>query len=216
MRRVHAAALSAALLVVGCAGSDETAASARSDEPLVPVADVHPGIRFDIRYATDDNFTGERLYASDVCLLRASVADRLARVQDRLAAEGLGLLVFDGYRPLSVQRRMWELVPDPRYVAPPDRGSRHNRGAAVDVTLVDAAGRRLEMPTDHDDFTEAAHRDYAGATHAATANRDRLRAAMEAEGFEGIGTEWWHFDAVNWREYDIVGAALGSGRCAGL
>ncbi len=205
MRGFSAAVLVAALFVGGCAGPDESATSRVSDEPLVPVADVHPGIRFDIRYATADNFTGERLYASDACLLRASVADRLARVQDRLAAEGLGLLVFDGYRPLSVQRKMWELVPDPRYVAPPDRGSRHNRGAAVDVTLVDAAGRRLEMPTDHDDFTEAAHRDYAGATPTATANRDKLRAAMEAEGFEGIGTEWWHFDAVNWREYDVVG-----------
>lgn len=191
--------------VLGCSAPDERSGAAGADEPLVPVADVSPGVRFDIRYATPDNFTGVPLYPTADCLLRLSVAERLGRVQTRLAADGLGLLVFDGYRPLSVQRRMWELVPDPRYVADPRKGSRHNRGAAVDVTLVDAAGNRLEMPTDYDDFSLAAHRDFDGATETATANRARLEAAMAAEGFVGLSTEWWHFDAEDWRSFPIVG-----------
>ncbi len=182
---------------------------------LVDVAVLDPSIRLELRYATAENFTGVAMYPVARCLLRRDAAERLVRVQRRLRAEGLGLLVWDCYRPLSVQERFWALVPDERYVARPLRrdgrpvaGSKHNRGAAVDVTLVDAAGVALEMPTGFDDFSERAHRG-APASAAARANATRLGAAMAAEGFEPLPTEWWHFDAPGWQAYEVLDVPLG-------
>ncbi len=169
---------------------------------LVELIAVAPTVRLDLRYATTDNFTRHAVYAHARCLVRPSVAARLARVQASLAKEGLGLKLFDCYRPLSVQRTLWRLVPDPRYVADPQHGSRHNRGAAVDVTLVNAAGTELPMPTAFDDFTEKAHRN-APAPEPERRNREHLEQAMAAEGFIGLPTEWWHFDAPDWRTYPI-------------
>gem|GEM_PF-690095 len=179
-----------------------------AEEPLVDFALIDPRIVIDLRYATADNFTGRRLYPVARCLLRESVARRLRRVQDRLVRQGRGLKVYDAYRPLSVQRKMWETMPDPDYVADPAKGSRHNRGAAVDVTLIDAEGRELEMPTGYDDFTPAAHRDYRGGTDVSRRNRDLLISAMEAEGFTGLRTEWWHFDAPGWQQYPLLNVPL--------
>lgn len=182
-----------------------------ADDPIVDLSDVDPRIVIDLRYATDQNFTNQVLYPAGMrCRLRASVAQRLRRVQDHLVAQGMGLKIYDGLRPLEVQRTMWQIMPDSRYVADPAKGSRHNRGAAVDVTLVDLAGRELEMPTPYDDFTEAAHRAYAGCSDAAAKHRKQLEEAMYAEGFTGLQTEWWHFDAPNWQEYALVddGAAV--------
>ena len=166
----------------------------------------------DMPYATTANFTGVRLYPASRCLLRPEVAERLLRVQRRLRADGAGLLLWDCYRPFAVQRRLWTLVPDARYVAEPVvgadgrpvAGSKHNRGAAVDVTLVDAAGRRLEMPTAFDDFTERAHRDARDWSPVARENAARLERAMVAEGFEPLPTEWWHFDASGWERYELL------------
>ncbi len=177
-------------------------------EPLVDVASVVPGIVLDVRYATANNFTGQVLYPKARCLVRRSVAQRLARVQQRLKKQGYGLKIFDGYRPISAQAKMWALMPDPRYVANPAGGSRHNRGAAVDVALVDAEGQPVEMPTDFDDFTAAAHRDYGGGSEASRRHRDILIEAMQAEGFTGLSTEWWHFDAPNWQSYPLVDVDL--------
>jgi beta-N-acetylhexosaminidase/D-alanyl-D-alanine dipeptidase len=138
------------------------------------------------------------------------VAERLVRVQGRLRERGLGLKMWDCYRPLSVQERLWKLLPDGRYVARPVfrdgvpvRGSKHNRGAAVDVTLVDGDGLDVPVPTDHDDFSERAHRDYRGGSPAARRNARVLRRAMKAEGFTGIASEWWHFDGPGWRGYPL-------------
>ncbi len=181
---------------------------------LVDVAVIDPTIRLNIRYARVDNFTGVAVYPAARCLLRRDAAERLARVQRRLEVDGFGLLVWDCYRPFAVQERFWSLVPDPRYVAQPERrggrpvaGSKHNRGAAVDVTLVDAAGRPLALPTDFDDFSARAHRG-APATPAARANAARLEAAMSAEGFEPFPTEWWHFDAPGWQAYPLLDLPL--------
>lgn len=176
-----------------------------TNEPLVEVADVDPRIVIDLRYATAENFTRQVLYPDDMrCRLRASVAQRLRRVQSALAARGLGLKIYDGLRPMAVQRTMWSIMPDPKFVADPSKGSRHNRGAAVDVTLVDMNGHEIEMPTPYDDFTEAAHREYAGCSAAAAQNRAILEEAMYANGFTGLSSEWWHFDAPKWREYALV------------
>jgi D-alanyl-D-alanine dipeptidase len=162
-----------------------------------------------MRYATANNFLRQPVYGQARCLLRRSVAQQLARVQADLEARGLGLKLYDCYRPLSVQRQMWAIMPDARYVADPANGSRHNRGAAVDVTLVDrATGRELEMPTDFDDFTDRAHFDYPAVSAAAKANRQELRAALERRGFTALATEWWHFDAPNWSRYGLLNIPL--------
>jgi D-alanyl-D-alanine dipeptidase len=160
---------------------------------------VDSTIRVDVRYATRNNFTGERLpgYDRPLALLRPQVAQALGRVQARLRAEGLGLKVFDGYRPVRATlamvdwaertNRRWVL--DQGYVA---RESGHNRGHTVDLTLVRLdTGEELDMGTAYDTFSEAAHT--ANATGAVRANRDRLVAAMKAEGFENYDKEWWHF-----------------------
>jgi beta-N-acetylhexosaminidase/D-alanyl-D-alanine dipeptidase len=177
---------------------------------LVELTSLAPGVRLDIRYARTDNFTGVAVYPAARCLLRRDVAERVARVQAGFAQQGLGLLVWDCYRPFPVQERFWALVPDERYVAKPERrngvpvaGSKHNRGAAIDLTLVDAQGVRLEMPTDFDDFSERAHRDARSASPTARANARRLEAAMQAEGFTPLPTEWWHFDGPNWQAYPL-------------
>jgi len=178
------------------------------NERLVDIRTVDPRILLDIRYATADNFTHRVLYPTARCLLRENVARRLAWVESDLALQGLGLKVFDCYRPRSIQYKLWEIVHDDRYVADPKKGSRHNRGAAVDLTLVDlraASGpRELEMPTGFDDFTEAAHRDYRGASTEALMHRRILQDAMERRGFTGLSTEWWHFDAKGWERYPLL------------
>lgn len=180
------------------------AAPQPSDPELVDLRRFVPSLRFDIRYATTNNFTGRQLYPDARCFLRRPVAERLAAAQKDLQALGLGLLVFDAFRPLEVQRTMWDLVPDPRYVANPAKGSRHNRGAAVDVTLVTTNGTPLAMPTEFDDFTEQAHRDCTNLSPAVIRHRELLESAMERHGFVGLATEWWHFDATNWESYPII------------
>jgi zinc D-Ala-D-Ala dipeptidase len=174
---------------------------------FVDLARVAPAIRLDLRYATRDNFTHEVVYPVARCLLRREVATRLARVQASLAQRNLGLKVWDCYRPLSVQKRFFALVPDPRYVADPKKGSRHNRGAAVDLTLVDANGVELDMGTGFDDFSPRAHRD-ADVGPETLARRKLLESAMAAEGFVGMPTEWWHFDAGDWKRYPLADVPL--------
>jgi D-alanyl-D-alanine dipeptidase len=179
---------------------------------LVDATTLIPRLKLEIRYATADNFTHQRLYARARCLLEDPVARRLADVQRELRARKLGLLVYDCYRPLAVQKKMWQLVPDERYVSDPAKGSRHNRGAAVDITLVDERGRALPMPSGYDDFSERAHRDWAGGDDArakeARANRALLEDVMTRHGFVGLPTEWWHFDATEWQTYPILDEPL--------
>ena len=161
------------------------------------------GIQIELRYATTENFTHKRVYRSGRCRLRPAAATALVAAQRELRARGLGLKVWDCYRPLSVQKVFWSLVPDERYVADPAKGSRHNRGAAVDVTLVDARGRELPMPTKFDDFSERAHRDFAALPEDARRNRALLEDVMTRHGFTGLPTEWWHFDLNGWEAYEI-------------
>mgnify|MGYP000990869255 FL=1 len=117
---------------------------------------------------------------------------------------GLGLKIYDAYRPLSVQKIFWEIMPDERYVADPKKGSRHNRGMAVDLTLVDKEGKELSMPTEYDDFTEKAHRDYMNITEEQIINRKILEDVMTNYGFVGLPTEWWHFDYRGWENYEVM------------
>jgi len=175
---------------------------------LVDIRTVNPNIRLDLRYATTNNFLKRKLYTVAKCALRVSVAQKLALVQTDLEKIGLGLKVYDCYRPFSVTKQMWEVWPDPNYVANPARGSRHNRGAAVDLTLVDRTGKELEMPTPYDDFTKKAHRDYNGGSRQSRKNRQLLEDAMKKQGFIGITTEWWHFDSEDWQKFAILDISL--------
>lgn len=177
---------------------------------LVDIRSVNANIRLDIRYATANNFVKKKLYPEARCALRASVAQKLSRVQDDLQKRGLGLKIFDCYRPLSVTKQMWAAVPDERYVANPAKGSRHNRGAAVDLTLVNRNGSELEMPTGFDDFTERAGRNYQGAGVSARSrkNSQLLEEVMRKYGFLPISSEWWHFDSTDWQKFTILDVPL--------
>ncbi len=196
------------------AGPEESALRAAG---LVEPSGLDKSILLDIRYATDNNFTGQKVYPSARCYLRADIAAKLLKVQDTLRPKGLGLKVYDCYRPFSVQERFWSIMPDERYVLEPVRkdgvmvkSSRHNKGAAVDVTLVDARGRELPMPTGYDDFTDKAHRDSTAASTEARANSLLLEKAMAAQGFEPLSTEWWHFDGPGWQQYPPLDLPLPS------
>jgi zinc D-Ala-D-Ala dipeptidase len=188
--------------------SQLSAGAQATNTQLIDIHAVNAGIRLDLRYATANNFMHRPLYKEARCLLRAIAAKQLAQVQTDLEAIGLGLKVYDCYRPLSVQKQMWKLLPDDRYVANPANGSRHNRGSAVDLTLVDRTGKELTMPTDFDDFTERAAINYDGASTEAKHNRQQLKEAMTKRGFVPLLTEWWHFDAASWSQYPVLDVPL--------
>lgn len=177
---------------------------------FVDIRSINPRIALDIRYATTNNFVKQKLYSQARCILRASVAQQLSQVQTDLEKQGLGLKVYDCYRPLSVQKRLWEIVPDERYVANPANGSRHNRGAAVDLTLIDHNGKELPMPTEFDDFTERASRTYTNLSAQVLENRQLLENAMVRAGFIPLSTEWWHFDGKGWQNFSIRDVAFGA------
>ncbi len=177
-------------------------------DQLVEIIQVSPRIKLDIRYATSNNFTGKVIYSSPRCFLRRKTAERLHRVQLFLEKEGLGLKIFDGYRPLSAQKILWELFPNSAFVADPAIGSKHNRGASVDLTLVDSRGLELPMPSEFDEFSERAERAYEGAPKEVLFNRDRLERAMKIEGFIPYEHEWWHFDDPDWENYPILDISI--------
>ena len=173
-------------------------------EDLIDVRDVIPNVRLEIRYATPNNFTKSVLYPEARCVLRREVAEELAKVQRDLKEDGLELVIYDCYRPLSVQKRMWEIVPNEAYVANPAKGSRHNRGAAIDVGLFDSYGKRVEMPTDFDDFSEKAHYSNIDLPAGILINRQKLRTMMERYNFAALPTEWWHFDYLGWQRFPVM------------
>jgi D-alanyl-D-alanine dipeptidase len=179
-----------------------TACGSADGHRLVPLETVQPPCLPEVRYATRHNFTGRVLYPLPRVFLHRDTAHALGRVQRDLQKRGLGLKVWDAYRPLGVQRTMWNLIRDERYVSNPAKNQgRHTRGTAVDVTLVDKLGRELPMPSDFDDFSERAHRDYRGATAEQRRHRQLLESVMQKHGFTGYPTEWWHFDLEHWEKY---------------
>lgn len=175
---------------------------------LVLLQSVDPTLRVDLRYARRDNFMGRAMYPPGACaLLNREAAMALARANAALKPAGFVLLLWDAYRPWSVTRAFWEATaPEKRqFVADPAKGSVHNRGCAVDLTLFDLrAGREAEMPSGFDEMTERAYPTFAGGSEQARANRDLLRAVMESQGFTVYPTEWWHFDYRGWKEYPVL------------
>jgi D-alanyl-D-alanine dipeptidase len=171
-------------------------------DDFVDVAAVIPDAVIDMRYAAKDNFVGEVMYPKAVCKLRRAVAARLAKAAAVLRKQDRRLLLWDCYRPSSIQKVFWEKVHDPRYVADPKQGSRHSRGAAVDIALADKDGHAVELPTKHDEFSKAAHRVNAlKGAHGVEARK--LAQAMIAAGFKPMATEWWHFEAPDSAKYAL-------------
>jgi len=170
------------------------------------VAKLDPSIVLDIKYATTDNFTKSKIYDCPSCLLRPEAAEAIVKAHKSLRKRGLGLKMFDCYRPRLYQQRLWDKVPNPDYVTPPAKGSMHSRGAAVDLTLVDANGKELDMGTPYDFFGKEAHTDNNNLPTKVLANRQLLRETLAAVGFKGIRTEWWHFSYQNkvWPLSDYV------------
>jgi D-alanyl-D-alanine dipeptidase len=165
-----------------------------------------PGIRLDIRYASSNNFLGEPLYTSARALMQRPAAEALARADQRLHAQGFGIVVFDAYRPWFVTKMFWDGTPAAAhlFVADPSEGSRHNRGEAVDISLVDlATGHELTMTGAYDELSARSYPLYDGGTSEQRWRRDVLRAALESEGFSVYPYEWWHFDFGDWRNYGL-------------
>ena len=180
-----------------------TPAPIPSDDELVRVTDYIPDIVTDLKYATTDNFTGVVIYDDSTAYLRYGTVKKLAAAQRELAKSGYSLLIWDAYRPVSAQYHLWEVCPNPVYVADPTKGfSKHSRGNTVDISLVKANGDAVEMPSGFDDFTSRADRDYSDVSQAAGDNARYLEEVMTDAGFVGYSGEWWHYSDST--EYPIV------------
>jgi D-alanyl-D-alanine dipeptidase len=207
-KRLIVAALTAALAACTAPPSGPPRESGSFRDPdLVELVALDSTIRLDIRYARADNFTGRPVYPEARAFLQRPAAEALVRVQRALKDEGYGLVVFDGYRPWAVTKLFWDITPAEKknFVADPAVGSKHNRGCAVDLSLIDLkTGGEVEMPSDFDEMSERAAAAYPGGTPEQRERRDLLRRAMEKEGFEVYPDEWWHFDYKDWRQYRIL------------
>ena len=173
---------------------------------------LDPTIKLDIRYATANNFVGRPVYTEARAFLQRPAAEALVRAHQALRPQGYGLLVFDGYRPWSVTKIFWDVTPPAKrdFVANPKKGSKHNRGCAVDLSLYDlATGTEVEMPSAYDDLSARASPGYTGGTPESRTRRDLLRRTMEAQGFTVEPNEWWHFNCRDWREYPILDIPFG-------
>lgn len=171
-----------------------------ADEDFVKIIDYIPTACQELFYATDQNFTGQCIYEFQNAYLRYGTVKKLKAVSEDLAQMGMYLKIWDGFRPVSAQFRLWEVCPDPTYVANPNVGySSHSRGNTVDITLVDSNGVEFEMPTGFDDFSAKADRDYSDCSEYAANNARILEILMEKHGFTGYAGEWWHYsDTVSY------------------
>jgi D-alanyl-D-alanine dipeptidase len=176
-----------------------------TENELVNLANYIPAVVLDIRYATTNNFTGEKIYNLPRAYARKPVAEALKKIQADLNPQGLGLKIFDGYRPYSATVKFYEVYRDTTYVASPYKGSRHNRGCALDLTLIDLkTGKELQMPTEWDSFKKEAWPSTPVADPKIRANRKLLIDAMEKHGFKVSSSEWWHFDFVGWQKFAVL------------
>jgi D-alanyl-D-alanine dipeptidase len=181
-------------------------APALAADPLVDVRTAVPGVVLDVRYASARNILGKAVYPESAAFLRRSTAAKLARAAESLGSRGRRLVIYDAYRPLSVQRLLWAAKPDRRFVADPATGSVHNRGGAVDAGLAGADGAPLALPTDFDAFGPRAAHGAKGVPPEAAANAAELKVAMEAAGFKSLKEEWWHYEdpaAKGWPLLDV-------------
>ncbi|HEV7642542.1 MAG TPA: M15 family metallopeptidase [Pyrinomonadaceae bacterium] len=190
----------------------------KKEADLIELTKLDKTIKLDIRYATANNFVGKPVYPEARAFLQRPAAEALLRVHKKLKEQGLGLVIFDGYRPWTITKMFWEVVSleQRKFVADPAKGSKHNRGCAIDLSIYDLkTGALLDMPSGYDEFTERASPDYKGATILQTKNRELLRGLMESEGFTVNPNEWWHFDYKGWQDYGLYDVPFAKIRDAG-
>lgn len=177
-----------------------------NDRQMKDIKKLIPNIVLDLRYAGNKNFMHEKLYPNiSTTYLRKRAAIALQQIQKELNKQGLGLKIFDAYRPYSVTEKMWELVKDDRYAADPKNGSGHNRGVAVDLTIINLKTKKeLNMGTGFDNFTDSAHHDFKNLPADVLKNRILLRSIMEKYGFKILESEWWHYSLPNAKDYELL------------
>jgi len=175
------------------------------NKKLIEIKKSIPDIKLDIRYAGKNNFTKQAVYKQARAFARLPVVEALKNVQNELKKSGYGLKIFDGYRPYSVTVKFFAIASDKSFVANPKDGSRHNRGCAIDLTLIDLKTRKeLEMPTPYDSFAAEAASDFMNLPANVIQNRELLRNTMEKHGFRVLNNEWWHFDFIGWKNYELM------------
>lgn len=175
------------------------------EKTFVDIEKIIPGIKLDIRYATKNNFTKQQIYQSPMAFVRKPVAEALLKIQAELKNKGLALKIYDAYRPYSATVKFYEVYPDKEFVASPKTGSVHNRGCAVDLSLINIkTGKELEMPTPFDDFTEKAAHTYMDLPAKAIENRKLLKDIMTKYGFIQYDSEWWHYSYKEWEDFELM------------
>lgn len=193
-------------LISGCAVKPPQENGNFLQTDLVELIKLDPTLKLDIRYAGSNNFVGQPVYTEARAFLQRPAALQLVEVNKELKPLGYGLIIFDGYRPWSVTKTFWDITSkeDKKFVADPRKGSRHNRGCAVDLTLLDlSTGKPVPMTGEYDEMTERSYPEYEGGTAEQREMRDLLRSKMEAHGFKVYEFEWWHFDFQGWEAYRI-------------
>jgi len=190
----------------GCATKPPHETGNFKETDLVELVKLDTSIHLDIRYATSNNLAGKPVYKEARAFLQRPAAEALVRANHELKSAGYGLLVFDGYRPWSVTKIFWDITSkdNKKFVADPKKGSKHNRGCAVDLSLYDlVTGKEIEMTGVYDEMSERSYPNYTGGTDQQRKMRDLLRSKMEAEGLMVSEFEWWHFDYKDWQSYRI-------------
>ncbi len=174
--------------------SDVSAQNKVADSTFVNLKEYSNDFVYDMRYATENNFLKAKVYDCAECYLRYKTVKALIQANDSFVKKGFKIKIFDCYRPLDIQYRMWKIVSNPKYVADPSKGSIHNRGGAVDISIVDSEGAALDMGTEFDFFGPNAAHDYKGLELKVRKNRKLLKNIMESHGFRAFKSEWWHYN----------------------
>lgn len=175
------------------------------DNQLVEIKKVIPNITLDIRYATRNNFMNQVMYKEARAFARKPVVAQLKRAQLALNKKGYGLKIFDGYRPYAITKTFYKKAKNKNFVANPKKGSKHNRGCAIDLTLIDLkTGKEVQMPTPYDSFAPEASPSYSNLPSAVIKNRALLITTMQSYGFRVLSNEWWHFDFIGWKKYNLM------------
>jgi len=178
---------------------------ASPDKQLVEIKKYIPEIILDLRYATTNNFMHRRMYTRAKAYARLPVVKALQQVEAELKMQGLGIKIYDAYRPYSITVNFYEMAPDTNFVADPRKGSKHNRGCAIDLSLINIkTGKELDMPTGFDSFSRKAGANYMDLPPQQIANRELLKTIMAKYGFRVISTEWWHYDFTGWEKYELL------------
>lgn len=193
------------LLIINDMPAYKASVLADKNKELVEIKKFIPNIKLDIRYASKNNFAKQAVYKQAKAFARLPVVEALRKVQNELNKSGFGLKIFDGYRPYSVTVKFFDIASDKSFVANPKDGSRHNRGCAIDLTLINLrTGKELDMPTPYDSFAPEAAADFNDLPPAIIQNRELLRSTMEKNGFRVLNNEWWHFDFNGWKSFEIM------------